>query len=250
MPCTVHSTLDLISGYWQVKVEEGDREKTAFCTTEGLYQFKVMPFGLCNAPASFQHLMDLVLTGLQWSQCLVYLDDIIILGRSFDERIRNLGTVFKRLLEAGLRLKPSKCAFFRSEVQYLGHIISREGVATDPSKVAKVATWPVPTSKREVQQFLGFANYYRRFIRDFARVVRPLHRLAEQTASFAWNRQLHLCGTRPSSKHLTSSMGACAQPLYWRTPTSPNLSSWTQMPAMLDLVESSLRLMVRAGNVS
>ena len=194
------SSLDLISGYWQVEVEEGDREKTAFCTTEGLYQFKVMPFGLCNAPALFQCLMDLVLTGLQWSRCLVYRDDIAILGHSFDEHIRNLGTVFKRLREAGLRLKSSKCAFFRSEVQYLGHIISREGVATDPAKVAKVATWPVPTSKREVQQFLGFANYYRHFIRDFARGARPLHRLTEQTASFLWNEtfqrafdQLHGC---------------------------------------------------------
>ena len=106
------STLDLISGYWQVKVEEGDREKTAFCTTEGLYQFKVMPFGLFNAPASFHRLMDLVLTGLQWSQCLVYLDDIIILGCSFDEHIRNLGTVFKRLREAGPGSSPLSVPFF------------------------------------------------------------------------------------------------------------------------------------------
>ena len=181
------STLDLISGYWQVEVEEGDKEKMAFCTTEGLYQFKVMPFGLCNVPALFQCLMDLVLTGLQWSQSFVYLDNIINLDRSFNEHLRNLGTEFNRLREAGLRLKPSKCAFFRSEVQYLGHIISREGVATDPAKVVKVVTWPVPTSKRKVQQFLGFANYYRRFIQDFARVARPLHRLTEQTASFVWN---------------------------------------------------------------
>ena len=126
------STLDLISGYWQVEVDEGDREKTAFCTTKGLYQFKVMPFGLCNPPATFQNFMDLVLMGLQWSQCLVYLDEIIILGRSFNEHIRNLGTVFKGLREAGLRLKTSKCAFFRSEVQYLRHTISHEGVAKDP----------------------------------------------------------------------------------------------------------------------
>ena len=180
------STLDLVSGYWQVELEEADKEKTAFCTTEGLYQFKVMPFGLCNAPASFQRLMDLVLTGLQWSQCLVYLDDIVVLGCSFEEHIRNLHSVLQRLQESGLRLKPTKCAFFKKEVKYLGHIISRNGVATDPDKTAKVASWPVPTSKREVQQFVGFANYYRRFIKAFAQLARPLHRLTEQGVPFKW----------------------------------------------------------------
>ena len=105
-------------------MEDADKEKTAFCTTEGLYQFKVMPFGLCNAPASFQRLMDLVLSGLQWLQCLVYLDDIIVIGRSFQEHIQNLDSVFQRLRESGLRLEPSKCSFFQKQVQYLGHIIS------------------------------------------------------------------------------------------------------------------------------
>ena len=181
------TTLDLLSGYWQVEMKAADKEKTAFCTTEGLFQFKVMPFGLCNAPASFQRLMDLVLTGLQWSQCLVYLDDIVVLGRSFEEHIQNLNAVFQRLHQSGLRLKPSKCSFFKEQVQYLGHIISRDGVATDPEKTAKVATWPVPTCKRETQQFLGFANYYRRFIKDFAQLARPLHRLTEKTAPFTWN---------------------------------------------------------------
>ena len=118
------STLDLASGYWQVEMEESDREKTAFCTTEGLYQFKVMPFGLCNTPASFQRLMDLVLSGLQWSQCLVYLDDIIVLGHSFQEHINNLDSVLQRLQESGLRLKPVKCCFFQTQVHYLGHVIS------------------------------------------------------------------------------------------------------------------------------
>ena len=176
------STLDLIR-----EVEEADREKTAFCTTEGLYQFRVMPFGLCNAPASFQWLMDLVLSGLQWSQCLVYLDDIIVLGHSFEEHVKNLDSVLRRLRESGLRLKPAKCCFFQTEVRSLGHIISRDGVATDPEKTDKVAAWPVPTCKREVQQFLRFANYYRHFIRDFAQLARPLHRLTEQTAPFLWS---------------------------------------------------------------
>ena len=160
------STLDLLSGYWQVEVTESDRPKTAFCTTEGLFQFRVMPFGLCNAPATFQRLMDLVLAGLQWKECLVYLDDIIVLGRTFQEHLRNLQSVLQRLRESGLRFKPSKCHFFCDQVQYLGHVISRNGITTDPTKIEKVVTWPMPTSKRETQQFLGFASYYRRFVKD------------------------------------------------------------------------------------
>ena len=183
------TTLDLLSGYWQVEVDEADRPKTAFCTTEGLYQFKVMPFGLCNAPATFQRLMDLVLAGLQWSDCLVYLDDVIVLGRTYEEHVRNLRSVLERLRESGLRLKPSKCSFFQREVQYLGHIISRDGVSTDPAKTEKVATWPTPTSVRETRQFLGFASYYRRFVKDFAHIARPLHRLTERCTAFVWTEE-------------------------------------------------------------
>ena len=105
------STLDLVSGYWQVEVAEQDRDKTAFTTQEGLFQFKVMPFGLCNAPATFQRLMNLVLAGVQWSECLVYLDDIIVLGRSFEEHLQNLSVVLQKLKCANLRLKLPKCAF-------------------------------------------------------------------------------------------------------------------------------------------
>lgn len=180
------STLDLLSGYWQVELAEEDRQKSAFCTTEGLYEFKVMPFGLCNAPATFQRLMDLVLAGLQWSHCLVYIDDVVVLGGSFSEHLQNLQAVFVRLRKAGLKLKPKKCAFFQTEVSYLGHIISRDGVSPDPAKVDKVAKWPTPNSARAVQQFLGFANYYRRFIRDFAQIAKPLHKLTERGATFAW----------------------------------------------------------------
>ena len=129
--------MDLVSGYWQVKIEGADREKTAFCLPEGPFQFKVMPFGLSNALATFQRLMDLVLSGLKWTQCLVYLDDIIIFGRSFNEYLGKLAGVFDRLQEAGLKLKPSKCMFFQY-LKYLGHKISRAGVAPDPSKIEKV----------------------------------------------------------------------------------------------------------------
>ena len=130
--------------------------------------------------------MDLILTGLQWKECLVYLDDVIVLGRSFQEHLCNLRSVFQRLREAGLRLKPSKCSFLQSQVQYLGHVISRSGIATDPKKTEKVASWPTSTSKSEVQKFLGFTGYYRRFVKDFASVARPLHRLTERNTSFLW----------------------------------------------------------------
>ena len=185
----IFSTLDLASGYWQVELTENDRQKTAFCTTEGLYEFKVMPFGLCNAPATFQRLMDIVLTGLQWTSCLVYLDDIIVLGRTFTEHLSNLGSVFSRIRDAGLKIKPEKCSFLKEKVKYLGHIVSNEGIAADPEKTATVKTWPTPTSTKEVQQFLGLANYYRRFIKDFAQIAKPLHKLTERTSSFLWTTE-------------------------------------------------------------
>ena len=180
------TTLDLLSGYWQVEVAEQHREKTAFCTSEGLYEFNVMPFGLCNAPATFQRLMDLILAGLDWDQCMVYIDDIIVLGATFTSHLHNLQAVFQRLRKANLKLHPQKCSFLRSKVGFLGHVVSREGVSADPSKTEKVANWPVPTSTKEVQQFLGLAGYYRRFVKGFADIARPLHRLTERNAVFLW----------------------------------------------------------------
>jgi len=144
------STVDLLIGYWQVEVAEEDKPKTAFATHEGLYEFNVMPFGLCNASATFQRLMDLVLVGVQWTQCLVYLDDVLIIGRDFEEHLHNFSIVLQKLREAGLRLKPSKCSFCQESVSFLGHIVSREGVSTDPEKTAKVTNWPTPTSVQEV----------------------------------------------------------------------------------------------------
>ena len=118
------STLNLASGYWQVELEEEDRAKTAFCTNEGLFEFKVMPFGLYNAPATFQRLMDVALSGLQWTSCLVYHDNIIVMGRTFEEHLSNLDSVFARIREAGMKIKPAKCFFLRERVQYLSHIVS------------------------------------------------------------------------------------------------------------------------------
>ena len=133
--------------------------------------------------------MDLVLSGVQWSQCLVYLDDVIILATSFNDHLCKLAAVFECLMKDGLKRKPYKCAFFQREVQYLGHIISREGVETDPQKTEKVKSWPTPTSMKEVQQILGFTSYYYHFIKGFSEVARSLHSLTERGGVFRWSSE-------------------------------------------------------------
>ena len=178
-----------MSGYWQVRVNPEHREKTAFCTSEGLFEFNVMPFGLCNAPATFQRLMDSVLAGLHWKTCLVYIDDIIVVGKSFDEHLCNLQAVFERLRQAGLKLHPRKYHLLQHKVTYLGHVVSAQGIAPDPDKTDRVNLWPIPQSAKEVQQFLGLANYYRRFIKGFASLAKPLHRLTEKGREFTWTQE-------------------------------------------------------------
>ena len=136
--------MDLASGYWQVRMKKEDRPITAFATRKGLFQFKVMPFGLTNAPATFQRLMDTVLKGLQWQRCLVYLDDIIVFGKDFEETLANLRMVMEWLKAAGLKLKASKCQWFKRFVKYLGHVVSARGIECDSDKIQAVKDWPVP----------------------------------------------------------------------------------------------------------
>ena len=158
------STLDLISGYWQVEMAPEDKEKTAFCTKYGLFQFKVMPFGLSNAPGTFERLMETVLRGMQWERAVLYLDDIIVFSDSVEEHLKRLEEILQRLRAANLMLKPSKCHFFKRQVEFLGHIVSQDGDSTDPHKVEAVKEWPIPRRVRDVRAFLGLTGYYRRFI--------------------------------------------------------------------------------------
>ena len=183
------STLDLASGYWQVELDERARQKSAFVVRGGLYSWKVMHFGLCNAPATFERLMERVVAGLQWQTLLVYLDDVIVYGSSVLEEIQRLREVLRRFRLAGLKLKPSKCHLFKQSVGYLGHVVSKEGIATDPDKIEAVKSWPSPTNIKEVRSFLGLASYYRRYIRGFADVARPLHRLTEKARKFLWDKE-------------------------------------------------------------
>lgn len=180
------STLDLKSGYWQVGMEPNDREKTAFTMGSGLWQFTVMPFGLCNAPATFERLMDTVLKGLSWDTCLVYLDDVIVVGKTFQDHLKNLEQVFRRLRDANLKLSPKKCHLFRNKVNYLGHVVSEKGIAVDSEKVDAVEKWPIPKDKHELRSFLGLCTYYRRYVPGFANIAKPLTRLTENRP-FSWN---------------------------------------------------------------
>ena len=183
---TVFSTLDLTSGYWQVELDQAARQRAAFVTPFGLYEWRSMPFGLCNAPATFQRLMNEVLGDLQGSICMVYLDDFVIYSRSVGEHFRHLRTVLQRLRQAGLKIKPQKCRLFADSVTFLGHRLSAEGVSPDPAKYAAVRDWPTPSSPTAVRQFTGFATYYRRFIPNFSTIAAPLNKLTEKQASFQW----------------------------------------------------------------
>ena len=183
------STLDLASGYWQVEMSEKDKAKTAFCTKYGLYQFKVMPFGLCNAPGTFERLMETVLRGMQWERAVLYLDDIIIFSKDISQHLERLEEVLQRLKNANLTLKPSKCHFFKKQVEFLGHIVSEEGVKTDPMKIKAVQEWPIPRRVKDVRSFLGLPGYYRRFIKDYGSIVKPLHELTERTTPFVWSEE-------------------------------------------------------------
>jgi hypothetical protein len=183
------STLDLISGYWQVGLTEEARQKTAFTTRNGLFLWNVMPYGLCNAPSTFERLMETVLRGLQWKQCLVYLDDVVVFARNEAEMLERLDTVFGRLMSAGLKLKPRKCSLFARETEYLGHVVSANGIHVNPNKVSAVKEWPVPQSKTEVRSFLGTASYYRRFVQDFATIAAPLHAVAAPKTEWEWGEK-------------------------------------------------------------
>ena len=158
--------------------------------TARVFEFRVMPFGLTNAPAVFQHLMQQVVTPLNPSSGLdfvfVYLDDILVFSRTLDQHIQHLKTVIDKLSGVSLKLKPSKCRFAQKELEYLGHVVSQGGLKTSPRLVEAVQQFPVPKSVHDVRRFLGLSSYCRKFIRNFAKIARPLHQLTCKNARFIW----------------------------------------------------------------
>lgn len=173
------SMLDLRSGYYQIPLSAADKEKTAFTCPAGFYQFERMLQGICGAPATFQHVMERTVGDMNLLEVLVYLDDVIVFGRTLEEHEQCLLKVLNRLKEEGLKLSLDKCQFCCPSVTYLGHVVSSNGIATDPSKIEAVKSWPCPDIITALCSFLGFCGYYRWFVKDFSRVCHPLNQLLQ-----------------------------------------------------------------------
>jgi hypothetical protein len=183
------STMDLASGYWQVAIAQEDIEKTAFSTAFGLYEFVVMPFGLTNAPPTFQRLMNRILEEFLRKFVLVYIDDINVYSKTWDEHLQHLRKVFQKIKESGLKLKREKCYFGMTEVKFLGHVIGKEGIKPDPEIIEKIQNYPVPENQKKLRGFLGLASYYRKFIEGFAKIAQPLTKITGKNHEFKWTNE-------------------------------------------------------------
>jgi hypothetical protein len=189
------TSFDMSAGYWSIPIAESDKKKTAFISHRGLKQFTVMPFGLTNAPAAYQRAMDCVLAGLVGVSCLAYIDDVIIFSSGFENHLKDIDMVLERLGRAGVTINGRKSSVCSRELLYLGHIVTPEGVKPDPAKVKSVQEWLTPTSIKGVRAFLGLVNYYRRYIKDCGRIMKPLTTLTanprqgEEPKKFQWSEE-------------------------------------------------------------
>ena len=180
------STYDLTSRYFQIPLKEEDIPKSAFVCKYGHYEMTRMPFGLNNAASTFQRTMEMALQGLQWVTCLIYIDDIIVFGKSFDEHMQRIEQVFQRIKSAGLKLKPEKCNMLQKEVIFLGNVVTDKGVKPSPINITKIVEWPRPKTAKQVRQFVAMGSYYRRYVKDFASIVRPMVNLTKKGRKFLW----------------------------------------------------------------
>ena len=183
------STFDMCSGYNQVSLHPDDQPKSAFITDNGLYEWLVMPFGMSNAPATFQRLMDAVFAGLKWKTLLVYIDDIIVYSPDFDSHLISLREVFMRMSDSQLSFKSSKCHLLQSKVKYLGHVVDRDGIYPDPEKTLAISQLPVPKNVEKLRTFLGMSGYYRKFVPNYAKLCAPMYALTKIGVSFEWNSE-------------------------------------------------------------
>lgn len=185
----VFTKLDHRSGYHQIRMKEGEEYKTAFQTHHDHYEYRVMSYGLTGAPATFEGVMNMVLQPLLRKCVVVFIDDILVYNKNVEEHLQHLKQVFELLKHHKLHLKLSKCSFAQESLEFLGHIISKQGVATDPKKVSIVEQWPVPTNIKEVRSFLGMAGYYRKFVKHFGIISKPLTQLLKKGVNFVWTAE-------------------------------------------------------------
>ena len=183
------SSLDLGKAFWQVPLSEESKERAAFITYDGIFEFQTMPFGLQGAPATFQHLMMKVLRGISWKYVLCYVDDVIIFSATLDEHLHHLEEVFSRLRNAGLKLSPDKCFFAQKKLHYLGHVISKAGIETDPKKIEKIVNLQAPKDQKGVKSLLGLTNYYKKFIAGYSKICSPLFNLLKKGNPFIWSKE-------------------------------------------------------------
>lgn len=180
------STLDLKAGYWQIRVREVDQEKTAFITPFGIYKFLRMPFGLRNAPSTFQRLIDKFRVSLSQIKLLAYLDDLIVFSASYQQHISDLREVFTKMRDYNFVINRDKCQFGCTSIKYLGHLITSEGLQVDPEKVAAILDRPPPSNEKHLLSFLQTCSWYRRFMKDFSNIAEPLTKLTKKKAIWTW----------------------------------------------------------------
>jgi hypothetical protein len=205
--------IDLKNGYHLVRIKSGDEWKTAFRTRYGLYEFLVMPFGLCNAPATFQDIINHIFRDLLDQGLVAYIDDLLIYAATKDQHDQIVMEVLKRLRDNRLAISAEKCEWAKEEVEFLGYMIGRKGVRMSPEKVEGVLEWKPPKSLVEVQQFLGFANFYRRFIQDYSRIARPLTELTKGDGkNWLWTDEAERAFTEPKQRFTSASILAHFDP--------------------------------------
>ena len=182
------SSVDLASGYWQVEMDEKDKQKTSFTCSLGTFEYNVMPFGLKNAPATFQRLMNDLLREYLYEFTVVYLDDIMIYSKTFEDHLKHLERILTILKEANLMIKLKKCKFCEQEIEYLGHIAGKDGLKPDPKKIEKIKNLKPPTNLKEVQSIMGLCQYYRTFVQDFSKIAKPIYQLTQKDKPFHWGK--------------------------------------------------------------
>ena len=186
---SLFSTFDLTSGYFQIPLKEEDIPKSAFVCKYGHFEMTRMPFGLNNSASTFQRTMEMALQGLQWVTCLIYIDDIIVFGKDFEEHLARVEEVLERIRSPGLKLKPTKCDLLQTEVVFLGHVVPGKGVSPSPVNIAKIVDWPRPKTPRQVKQLVAMGSYYRRYVKNFAAMVRPMVELTKKGKRFLWSQE-------------------------------------------------------------